>query len=62
MLAIKGVETDRPTYNALSVVQGHADKYKELLVNTASTVRQQSIRMLVTIAAIYWFGIWTHDM
>lgn len=38
--AIKGIETDRPTYKAIFVVQGHPDKDKESLVNTASTLRQ----------------------
>ena len=62
VLAIKDADTDKPTYKARFVVQGHRDRDKDLLVHTSSALRQNSLKILVSIAAMFGFPIWTHDV
>lgn len=47
VLALKYNETEDPVYNALFVVQGHTYREKFLMVHSASTVRQNYVRVLM---------------
>lgn len=62
VLDIKGVEKAQTDYKTRFVVQGHDDRYKKMLVNKASTTSQQSIRVLVTINAVFGYEIWAKDV
>lgn len=62
VLSIKNTETDEPDFKARFVVQGHTDSEKNMLINSASNVRHVSIRLLVAIAAIFGFRLWTQDV
>lgn len=62
VLAIKNMETDEPTYKARFVVQGHNDCEKNLLVHSANTIRQHSVRLLVALSEIFNFTIWSQDV
>lgn len=43
-------------------VGGHRDAMKGLMVHTSSTVRHSSVRLLLSLAAIFKLGIWTIDI
>lgn len=62
VLALKNVGTNREIYKARFVVQGHTDQEKNLLVHTVTNIRHRSIKMLVAIAAIFGFRLWTKDI
>lgn len=48
-------------YNAQFVVQGHADREKEMLLNNENIVCHNSVRILVTNASVHEYRIWTQD-
>lgn len=62
VLAIKNKGTDKEMFKARYVVQGHMDRDKEWLVQNSKTVSQQAIRLLISIATIFGFEIWSEDM
>lgn len=62
VLTIKNKDTDNEIFKARFVVQGHLDKEKELLVHTSSTVSQQATRLLVSLATIMGFRLWSEDI
>lgn len=62
VLAIKNKGTGKEVLKARYVVQGHMDREKNLLVHNSPTVSQQSIRLLIAIATIFGFEIWSEDM
>lgn len=62
VLVTKNFETDNHVHKALFVVQGHTDSGKDLLVHSTNTIRQHSVRLLVAIAAISQFMLWTQDV
>lgn len=59
--AIKNLNTEEEVHKARFVVQGHTD-LKNLLVHHSTNLRQNSIRVLVAIAAIFGFGLWSQDV
>ena len=62
VMAIKDVETDRPYFKARFVAQGHKDRDKPSLLHNTTTVRQSSIRVLLALAAIFGFRLWSIDV
>lgn len=44
------------------MVQGHADREKDMIIDRASTIRQHSVRIVVTIAAMCGYRLWTQDV
>ena len=62
VMSIKDVETNKPYFKARFVAQGHRDKEKSMLVHNTTTVRQSSIRILLSLAACFGFQIWTIDV
>jgi Reverse transcriptase (RNA-dependent DNA polymerase) len=62
VITIKDVGTDKEIYKARYVGQGHRDKEKTSMVHHNTTARQQSTRLLVGLAAIFGFRIYTHDV
>ena len=59
VLAIKNPDTDEVIYKARFVVQGHKDKDKDLLIHDSPTISVSSIRILIAIAGIFGFRIWS---
>ena len=59
---IKKVGTDTSIHKAPFVVQGHKEKEKRQLVHNSTTVRQSSTSLLIALAAIFGFRVWTHDI
>lgn len=62
VITIKDVETDNPIYKARYVMHGHKDRDKSSLVHDATTANQSSTKMLVSIAALFGFRLWTEDV
>lgn len=62
ILAIKNVNTDEEVYKAPFVVQGHTDIEKNILVHNRTNLRQSSIRVLVALAAVFGFRLWSQDV
>ena len=62
VLAIKNPDTDEEIYKARFVVQGHKDKEKDFLIHDSPTISTAYIRILIAIAGIFGFRIWSTDI
>ena len=62
VLAIKNEGTKDEVYKARFVVQGYRDKMKTSLVHDSATSRQVSARILVGLAAIFGFRLFSTDV
>lgn len=62
VLAIKNADTAEEIYKARFVVQGHTDVEKNLLVHNSTNLRQSSVRLLVALAAVFGFRLWSQDV
>ena len=62
VLSIKNKNTGEEIYKARFVVQGHKDADKGLLVHTSSNLKQSSIRVLLCLAALFGFNVWSQDV
>ncbi len=61
-VTFEDVETEKPTFKARFVAHGNRDSDKDQFVHDSTTVRQSSVRLLVAIAAIMGFDVWTEDI
>ena len=62
VLAIKSTEDNKVIYKARYVIGGHRDKFKDMMVHTSTTLQPQSIRLLLAMASMFGFDIWTADV
>jgi hypothetical protein len=62
VLAIKNSDTENEIYKARLVVRGFQDRMKGFLVHEPNTVRVTSIRILMAIASLLGFSIWSEDV
>eukprot|EP00171_Calliarthron_tuberculosum_P009450 IDg9450t1 len=62
VLSIKDEGSKREIWKARFVVQGYRDKMKTSLVHDISTARHHSIRMLIGLAAIFGFRLFSTDV
>jgi len=62
VLAIKDAGTDREVLKARFVVPGHRDRLKSSILHDTSTVRYHSIRILVGLAAVFGFNLFSSDV
>ena len=62
ILCIKDINTGNEKFKARFIVQGHTDSEKEVLLHPSPTISQRSIRLLVALAAIHGFRLWTQDV
>ena len=62
VLAIKDSGTKRELWKARYVVQGQKDKMKLSFVHDTSTARQFSIKLLVGLAALFGFRLFSTDV
>lgn len=62
VLSIKNKDTGDEVYKARFVVQGHKDREKDFLVHISSNLKQSSIRLVLSLAAIFGFNIWSQDI
>jgi len=62
VITIKNVETTEPMFKARFVAHGNRDSEKYQLVHNITTTRPSSVRLLVAIASIMGFDIWSEDI
>ena len=62
VLTLKDFGTHNEKPKARYVVQSHKDKDKEFLVHNATNLRQRSIRIIVSFAAVKGYRIFSHDV
>lgn len=62
VLDIKIAETKEPVYKSRFVVQTHTDTEKKMIIHSAKTISQHSVRVLIALAAVYGFSIWSQDI
>lgn len=62
VLAIKSTKDGEVKFKARYVIGGHRDRFKQLMVHSATTLQPQSIRLLLALAAMRDFEIWTSDV
>lgn len=55
-------EDGREIYKARFCIGGHRDRLKDEVVHTASTLSQSSVRLLLALASIFGWPIWTTDV
>lgn len=61
VLALKTVGTKGETHKARIIVQEYKDAEKNMVVHSSTNLNQQSIRLVVSLAAIFEFRLWTQD-
>ena len=59
MIAIKDLEADNPIFKVRFVAHRHRDAEKHNLVHDSTNVRQSSVRIVIALAAIMGFEVWT---
>ena len=62
VLALKHATTGETKAKARFVIGGHRDKEKGYQVHVGRTLSQSSVRMLLALAAILGFDVWTEDI
>lgn len=62
VLAIKNVGTKEELCKARFAVQGHSDMDNNMLVLASPNLQQQTTRILIAIAAIFGFRLWSQDV
>lgn len=56
------MEKQEPIFKDKFVVQGHTDPKKQMLMHSANTIRQHSLRVLIAIASTYELRIWWQEV
>jgi hypothetical protein len=62
VLSIKNKDTSDEIFKARFVVQGHKDSQKFSLLHKAATLHIRSIRLLLCLASMFKFRVWTQDI
>lgn len=62
VLAIKSTGDDKKNCKARFVVDRHKDKLKCLMVHTSRTIQPSSIRLLIAVAAMKGFDVWSSEV
>ncbi len=62
VIAIKDVETDKPILKARFVSYGHRDAERHNRVHDSTNARQSYVGVLIALAAIMGFDLWTEDI
>lgn len=62
VLAIKSSIDGEVKFKARYVIGGHRDKLKHMMVHSATTLQPQSIRLLLALANIHGFDVWSSDV
>ncbi len=58
----KDAKTDKERYKARLVIGGHRDRDKSSLVHASPNIRLDSARLLLALASIMGFRVWTQDI
>ena len=61
-LSLKHTGTEQEVAKDRLVVKGHKDKDKFNVLHDATTLHQRSTRLIVCIAGMFGFDVWSHDI
>lgn len=62
VLAIKSTVDGKTICKARYVIGGHRDKFKRFIVHSLSTIQPHSVRLLLSLALIFDFEVWSSDV
>lgn len=62
VLDIKSTENGQTKFKGRYVIGGHRHRMEDMMVHDATTLQPQSIRILLALAAMFGFKIWTSDV
>ena len=62
VLSIKRSDDDKEVLKARFVLGGHRDREKSSLVHTSTTLWHCSVRILIALAVIFGFDVWSSDV
>ena len=62
VLTIKSTEDGQVKHKARYVIGGHRGKLKKFMVHDTATLQPQSVRLLLALASIFGFDVWTSDV
>ena len=62
VLSIKSTEFGDEKSKARYVIGGHRDRHKEFMVHTSQTLQPASVRLMLAIASLFNFEVWTSDV
>lgn len=62
VLSMKSKDTDKEVYKERYVVRGHKDIEKYSLAHSSSNLKQSSVWLLLSIAAVLGFNLWSQDV
>lgn len=61
-MSIKSTEEGKERFKAPYVIGGHRDRNKALMVHTSQTLHPVSIRLMLALASLFCFEVWTSDV
>ena len=62
VLSIKDSNTEKEVWKARYIIQGHRDLERDVLIRRSTTIQQKGIRLILAMAAIHGFKLWTTDV
>lgn len=62
VLSLKTTDDERVKHKQWYVIRSHRDILKSMMVNSSQTLQIFSIRLLLAIASIFEFKVWTADV
>ena len=62
VLAIKSTEDGEVKFKARYIIGCHREKFKVYIVHSSQTLQPASVRLLLALAAIHSFEVWTADV
>lgn len=62
LLGLKSLIDGKVKYKARYVLGEHRDRMKPWMVHSSTTLQPQSVRMLLALAAMFGFEVWTADI
>ena len=62
VLSIKSTIDGQTKFKARYVIGGHRDKLKHFMVYSSQTLQPSSVRLLLSLASLYGFDVWTADV
>ena len=62
VLTLKRAGTEHETHKARFVAQGFSDRDKDYIIQNITSLRQSSVRMIVSFAATRGYRIFSHDV
>ena len=62
VLALKSTVDGKIFHKARFVIGGHRDRLKNFMVHSSQTLQPSSIRLLLALASIFGFQVWTSDV